>query len=236
MSESNSPDLEGTQDKPVTHWLRGGPVVSSSPRDRPLGLEGAAAAGMANAAVLGLWTFATGTWMLAVVSGGYLPAADLHSLAPVSLFITGFAQFIAGLLFFNRANMFAATAFGSFGALHVTTGLMFLLNYVGVITDHTGMSLMLGYLIESFSFIAFALMVAVIRANLTLTLITCTTGIGAALLGITEFNGGASQMIGVAHAGGAVLFLDAGLAYYLGAAIVINSSFERVLLPTFGEL
>lgn len=237
MSEStNSTSFWGSTNGEVIHWLRAGPVVSRETRRIALGMESEAMSSMANPAAFGLWAFAVGTWMMAVIGGGYLPAADLASFAPITLFITGFAQFIAGLMFFPRGNMFATTAFTCFGALHITTGTMFLLHYIGVIGPHSGMHLALGFLVESFAFIPFGLLLAILPANVLLILITGTTTIGAALIGVTEFYGGAAHLPVVGYAGGAALFADAGLAFYLGAAIVVNSTFGREVLPILGEV
>ncbi len=175
-----------------------------------LGLEGEATSVVADPTILGLWSFATGTWMVGVVGGGYLPAADLTSLAPTALFITRIAQFVAGLYSFHRDNMFPATAFTCFGAYHVVNGLMFLLHFGGVLNAHNGMNLMSGYFDQSFAFIAFGLLFAIAPLNILLIIITGTTALGSCLIGVAEFYGGASHALGVAYAGGAFLFLDAG--------------------------
>lgn len=226
----------GTEQVPITHWMRGGPVLSSQPREVILGMEGGATASVGDAAILGLWGFATGTWIVGVIGGGFLPAADLASMAPTALFISGLAQFIAGLYAFPRANMFPATAFTAFGAFHTVNGIAFLLQYAGILNTHNGFALMLGYFDESFGFIAFGLLLAIVRANVLLILITSTTSLGAILLGIAEFHGGAAHSHGVAYAGGALFLLDAGVAYYLGMAMIVNANFGRELLPIFGEV
>jgi succinate-acetate transporter protein len=228
--------MSASTETPKTHWLRGGPVISSQPRSHALAVEGEVTAAIGDSAVLGLWAFATGTWIVGVIGGGYLPASDLVALAPTALFISGLAQFIAGLYAFPRANMFPATAFCAFGTYHVINATVFLLHYAGVLSPHNGMNLMSGFLDQSFGFIAFGLLIAILPANFLLILITATTWLGSCLLGIAEFHGGADHLRGVAYAGGALFFADAGVAYYLGMAMIVNASFGRELLPIFGEV
>ncbi len=94
----------------------------------------------------------------------------------------------------------------------------------------------LGYLNCSFAFVSLALLVAASCRNVVLSGIFGFLTLGYELIGIAmSFAGPRGTLGGVAYAGGALLFAAAFLAYYMGAAMVINSSWQRTMLPLFGE-
>lgn len=101
----------------------------------------------------------------------------------------------------------------------------------------TSMYDVLGWLNFSFGFISLAFMLASLRRNLVTPLImgclTCgytLTGIGVLGIGPTGSIGGA-----VSIAGGILLFIAAFFMYYMGAALVANSTWNREILPILGE-
>jgi len=102
-------------------WTKSGPVVSHLPQDEIEFLEERATATIAAPAPLGLWDFATGTWITGTVIAGMFPPTALTATIPVLLIFAGLTQFIAGLFAFRRANVLSATAFCSFGAFNVLT-------------------------------------------------------------------------------------------------------------------
>src|SRR5579875_1800059 len=97
-------------------WTKGGPVVSNMRDEEIVALEEQAAATMGDSTTMGLWGFATGTWIVGTVIAGVFPTSALTATAPVLLVFAGIAQFIAGLYAYRRANSLAATAFCCFGA------------------------------------------------------------------------------------------------------------------------
>ena len=105
------------------NWTRSGPVVSRLPEDEIEFLEDRALATIADPAPLGLWGFATGTWIVGTVIAGIFPSSSLTATIPVLLIFAGLAQFIAGLFAFRRANVLAATIFCAFGSFNITTAL-----------------------------------------------------------------------------------------------------------------
>ncbi len=51
-------------------WTTAGPVITRMPDEEVLALEERAMASTGNSSPLGLWAFATGTWILGTVIGG----------------------------------------------------------------------------------------------------------------------------------------------------------------------
>src|SRR3954447_21836983 len=66
---------------------------------------------------LGLAAFAATTFVLSVFNAHIVKDASLEAVVlPLALFYGGFAQLLAGMWEFKKANTFGATAFASFGA------------------------------------------------------------------------------------------------------------------------
>jgi succinate-acetate transporter protein len=200
-------------------------------------LEEQAAATMGDSTTLGLWGFATGTWIVGTVIAGVFPQNAATGVAPVLLVFAGLAQFIAGLFAYRRANSLAATAFCCFGAFNVTVAMIYLLQARGILATTGDPIVLEGFLLESFGFIALALCLAALRANMALVAVLGTLAVGYALSGIPMLANAVGQdgwgVIG--SIGGWFLVASAFFAYYTGMAMVVNSSWKRTVLPIGGE-
>lgn len=236
-------------------WTRAGPVVARIPDDEILALEERAMATVGDPSPMGLWAFATGTWIIGTVVGGAFgaPAAaaaqagaaatapafsTFFAVVPVLLFFSGVAQFIAGLFAYRRASPLMATAFCCFGAFAVSAAFGFLLQAWGVLpTPMSGNSqVLLGFLYESFGFIAFALAMAAMGVNATTVLWLATLCVGFVLAGIPDLAAvqtGGWMVLG--NIGGWFLVASAAVAYYLGMAIIVNSCSRRVVMGIGGK-
>jgi len=95
----------------------------------------------------------------------------------------------------------------------------------------------LGFLLESFAFIALALCFAALRTNAALVLVLLTLGVGYCLTGIPDIANavGRDGWATVGYIGGAFLCASAFFAYYTGAAIAVNSAWKRPVLPLGGQ-
>lgn len=217
-------------------WTKAGPVVSRLQEDQIAVLEERAVTTVGDPSPLGLWGFATGTWIVATAMGGILPSSALAGTAPVLLVFAGLAQFIAGLWAFRRANALAATAFCCFGAFNVTVAMALLFQASKLLPMDASASLLLGYLLVSFGFIALALMAAALRANMALVIVLGTLCVGYTLSGIPHLSGLAATTPGlIGDLGAYFLMASAFFAYYAGAAMVVNSTWGRSVLPLGGE-
>lgn len=221
-------------------WTDAGPVFSHLPDSTIQTLREQSTATVADSSALAFWGFATGTWMAATLLGGFVSASYGLSLAPVLIVFAGIAQFIAGLYAFRRANALNATVFTCFGAFNAVAGIMLLLGLANMAASPSGFHVMLGFLLESFAFISLALAAGAVQRNLVLTALLLFLCVGYCLSGIGQFgfSAGPGQQGGlgaIAEAGGACLFASALLAFYLGAAIIMNSTWRRDMLPIMGE-
>jgi uncharacterized protein len=236
-------------------WTRAGPVVARIPDEEILALEERAMATVGDPSPMGLWAFATGTWIVGTVIGGAFggPAAasaqagaagtahafsTFFAVVPVLLFFSGVAQFIAGLFAYRRASPLMATAFCCFGAFAVSAAFGFLLQAWGILPTPIGghSQVLLGFLFESFGFIAFALALAAMGVNTTTVLWLATLCVGFVLAGIPNLAAvqtGGWMVIG--NIGGWFLVASAAFAYYLGMALIVNSCSRRVVMRIGGK-
>lgn len=215
-------------------WTKAGPVWSTLPEQEILALEDRAAATIAEPGPLGLWAFATATWIVATVFAGNLPLTAMGETVAVLLLFGGIAQFIAGLYAFRRADALLATAFTCFGSFNAVTGLAFLLTAAKSFAVATHFDVYLGFMLESFAFIALTLCFAALQRNLATAVFLGLLCAGYCLAGISAL-GGSLGMSAVGAAGGYLLMASAFVAYYTGAALVVNSTWRRTVLPLFGE-
>jgi succinate-acetate transporter protein len=214
-------------------WTRAGLVVSHMPDNEVTALEERSIATMGDPTTLGWWGFATGTWIVATILGGMLPHAGFTAVAPLLLIFAGIAQFIAGLYAYRRVDALMATAFCCFGALYATLAVLLMMQAGGALPASATAMVLTGYLLESFAFIALALMVAALRSNVATVALLGTLCVGFVLTGIASFiaTTPAAGVPVVGTIGAAFMLASALCAYYIGMAHIVNSMWKRTVLP-----
>jgi len=212
-------------------WTKAGPVVSHLPAERVFELQEMAEASVGDPAPMGLFGFAVGTLLVAIPIAGIIPLENVSAALPTLLVFAGLAQFIAGMVAYRKGNTFAATAFCSFGANNVVVATFFLFRSIGVFGDTKNTMLLLGIDLICFGYIAFMLMVAATRVNAAFVLLLLALFPGYALAGINDVGAGK----GFGEVGGWFLIIAAGLAFYCAGALVLNSTFNRTVLPMFSR-
>ena len=85
---------------------------------------------IANPAPLGLLGFAMTTILLNIHNMGFFPLASV--ILGMGIFYGGLAQIIAGILCFKKGNVFAATAFTSYGFFWLSLVAMWMLPGTGI--------------------------------------------------------------------------------------------------------
>jgi len=178
---------------------------------------------LANVGALGLGGFALTTFVLNIVNAGLVSAASLGMVLPLGIFYGGLAQFCAGMWDVKRGDTFGATCFSSFGAFWMAVAVMVLLEYAGVIpaVPREGMAVLF---IAWGLFTAYAT-VASFKLPKGITAIFVTLTILFFLLAIGEWSPIVHRIAGWEG------ILTALIAWYCSAAILINSTYGRVVLP-----
>jgi len=182
--------------------------------------------GLGNPGPLGLGGFALTTFILSCFNAGVLIDEKLEGVVlPLALFYGGLAQFVAGLFEFKIPNTFGATAFCSYGAFWMSFAgyVHFIVPTLPADSAHnaTGLFLLCWTIFTLYMTVAsFRVSWAVFAVFLPLeiTFILLTAGAFANYPHAT-------------WAGGWFGILTAFCAWYASAAVSINSTWGRTLLP-----
>jgi succinate-acetate transporter protein len=215
-------------------WTKGGALVSHLEDSEITRLEERAAATIADPSTLGLWTFATATWILGIIFTGWIQQVGFTAIVPIVMVFGGVAQFIAGLYAFRRAYVLPATAFCVFGAFYTTVGFFFVLQAANTIGSTGASAMLFGFFLESLAFIAFALTIASMKTNFALMATFAALTVGYALVGIPYVSDNVDAST-LGTIGGWFMVGSAFFAYYAGMAMVVNSTWNQTLLPIGGE-
>ncbi|KAJ7438120.1 Gpr1 family protein [Mycena galericulata] len=195
--------------------------------------------GIANPAALGLFSFASTTFILSFYNVSIRGITAPNVVVGMALFTGGLAQLLAGMWEFPRGNTFGATAFTSYGA--------FWLSYAAILIPGSGIGAAyedkngvlngvefnnaIGIYLMSWMIITILLLIASLRKSIAFVLLFSFLAVTFALLG-------AGAMSGVAHvttAGGAFGIVTAFIAYYIGLSDLLAAERAAVVgLPTGG--
>ncbi len=175
----------------------------------------------ANPAPLGLFGFALTTWLLSMVNTGLLPPTSMGIVLAMAFAFGGTAQFLAGLMEMANGNTFGFVAFCGYGAFWWSFALFVQFFGATVPPEAVGWYLLL------WGGFTFAMWIGTFALNRTLFLIFLALWVTFALLGLHALLGMAE--LGVI--GGYGGLITAALAFYLGAADVINEVHGRTVLP-----
>jgi len=175
----------------------------------------------ANPAPLGLFGFATTTWLLSMVNAGFLPATSVPLVLAMAFAFGGTAQFAAGLMEMFKGNTFGFVAFCSYGAFWWSFALFAKFLGVGV----PGAAV--GWYLLAWGAFTFAMWIGTFALNRALFTIF-------GLLWLTFLALGLAPLLGIASLttiGGYGGLATALAAFYLGAADIINETHGRTVLP-----
>jgi succinate-acetate transporter protein len=176
---------------------------------------------LANPAPLGLFGFALTTWLLSMVNAGLLPATTVPLVLAMAFAYGGTAQFAAGLMEFAKGNSFGFAAFCSYGAFWWSFAL-----FVEFFGAHvTGPAV--GWYLLVWGAFTFAMWIGTFALNRALFLVFLALWVTFALLGLSDVLGIAT----LGTLGGYGGLITALLAFYLGAAEIINEAHGRDVLP-----
>jgi succinate-acetate transporter protein len=176
---------------------------------------------LANPAPLGLFGFALTTWLLSMVNTGLLPPSSVPLVLAMAFAFGGTAQFMAGLFEYGKGNTFGFVAFCSYGAFWWSFALFVEFFAAGVTGPAVGWYLLI------WGAFTFAMWIGTFALNRALFAIFGALWITFLLLGLKDLLGIPS--LGVL--GGYGGLITAILAFYLGAADIINEAHGHTVLP-----
>jgi succinate-acetate transporter protein len=178
----------------------------------------------ANPAPLGLFGFATTTWLLSMLNAGWFPlVASLPLMMATAFAFGGVAQFIAGLLEYPRGNTFGFVAFTSYGAFWFAFAL-----YIEALPR--GELAFQGAFLLVWGFLTACLFLATLKLNRCLQLVFSTLTVAFVLLGLSHL--APKDIQSTLHvAGGYVGMITALLAAYQATAEVVNEVNGKTVMP-----
>lgn len=177
---------------------------------------------------LGLAGFAMTTLVLSFINAGIIKEAGAITVVlGLALFYGGLAQFAAGLWEFRRGNTFGATAFCSFGA--------FWLSYWAIVNHLQGtedVHQALGLFLLSWTLFTAYMSVAALRTDGAVLAVFVTLTLTFLFLALGAFQNSTPAPDVLTKIGGYLGILTALLAWFASAAVVINATHKRTVLPT----
>ncbi len=229
LREPERPSAPEYPTSPTERWTAAGPIRVVGPGQTVEDLAVQTAATVGDAAPLGLAGFAAATFTVSTINAGWIGAAGLIACVPILAVFGGITQFLAGMWSYRKGDTFAATAFGSFGAFNTLFAAMIVMNQMGTISLATEPVVAItGVILLMFAAIAAYLTVAATRVSGVLVAVLGVLALTYLLLGIGFLAGGANGWIVI---GGYAGLVTSVLAFYASAAIVLNSTARREMLP-----
>jgi len=214
-------------------WTKSGPVDSHILiPDEIATIDDQQEASMGEPSSMALFGFAVGTLIIAWPISGFVPIGTLVATVPPVLIFAGIAQFIGGLVALRRGNAFAGTAFCAYGANNAVVAAFLLLGAVGAFpaTAGTPAMQMLALELYCFAYISLVLMIIAARLNASFVLVLLALVPGFTMAGMANWYGAAIPAW-VGHVGGYCLIASAAFAAYAATAMILNSTWERPMLP-----
>lgn len=215
----------------LEYWTHAGTVEGPLPKVETDAVVERSQAVVADPLPLGLAGFASATFTISSVFAGWFALTAVAIAIPVALIFGGIGQFLAGMWAFRRGNVLAATAFGSFGAFNTAWAIMEWLTLAKVLPDSShggGPAYVAGIFVLTFALISLYLAIAALGDNTIVAVILFILALTYLCDGIGVMIGGENFLLGI---GGYAGMLTSLIAFYLSAAIVINSSLKREALP-----
>jgi uncharacterized protein len=182
--------------------------------------------------ILGLAGFAGATFMVASNLAGWWgsPTSGL-ALAPFAAMFGGLAQFLAGMWAYKARDGVATLAHGTWGAFWLAYGILNILLATHVLTAPTPWyhDPEIGFWFFALAITTTIAAVAATTEGLALTAVLATLAAGSGILAGGYIYGSH----GWVQVAGWVLVVSAGLAWYAGAAMLLESVTGRAILPMF---
>lgn len=173
---------------------------------------------------LGLASFGISALVLATVMSGLIDAGALPAVLSLALALGFATELVAGLIHYRRGETFPALVFTAYAGFWLSYAL--LVQFYGPMVT-SGAAEITGMFLLAWAIFSTYMLLAALRTNKTtiliFTLLSCVFYLAAfgSFLGST----------GLSELAGFVLVADAIVALYASAAIIVNTTWDRTVLP-----
>lgn len=181
--------------------------------------------GMADPAAWAVLAFATTAFMLGMYNSGWLNASGVAIVIPAAFFFGGMIQVIVAVLEIAHGNLYGAVVFGSYGPFWIIYGAIETLYATSIPASQLSSALTL--FLSVFAVLSLIFTVAALRIDVVLLTVLALVTAALALLATGIGDG----LPGVVQAGGWVTLALSVLAWYYGAARLLEATFSRKVLP-----
>lgn len=179
---------------------------------------------LANPAPLGLAAFGVTTLLLNVLNAEIISEESIGMVLPVGLFYGGLVQLLAGMWEAKKNNTFGFTAFSSYGAFWMAYAVMkiFIRNdVIGPVPAESGMAVFLA----TWGIFSIYMTVATFKISVALQVTFVALCFLFFLLAWGQHNETVHKLAGYEG------LFTAGCALYTSAALIINETWDRKVLP-----
>ena len=180
----------------------------------------------ADPAPLGLAAFALTTFVLSFFNAQIVSDKGIPIVLGLALAYGGIAQLLAGMWEFRTGNTFGATAFTSFGAFWLSF-FVFEQFQAKDITDKATLGHAVGLYLIAWGIFTTYMFVASLRVSVAVSLVFLLLAATFIVLGIGNADGNTD----IVKIGGYLGIATAAVAWYASFAAVVNSTFDRTILP-----
>jgi succinate-acetate transporter protein len=195
--------------------------VSEDREVTPAVSPAAPAVSIADPGPLGLAAFALTTFLLSAVNAHWTNGNSAGTaFLGYALAYGGLTQLLAGMWEFRRGNVFAATAFSSYGGFWI--GLFVWIRVAPAASGHD-----LGWILLAFAIFNTYMLLMATQVNLAVFLVFLTLELTEIFLFIGNFTSSA----GLSQVGGYLGVITALVAWYTSAAGVSGGIGGRIILP-----
>jgi len=182
---------------------------------------------IANPASLGLFSFASTTFILSLYNLQTRSITHPNVVVGMAVFCGGLAQLLAGMWEFPKGNVFGATAFTSYGAFWMSYATI-LLPGTGVLAAYTNpdeLSSAIGIYLITWFIVTALLLVAALKKSVAMAVLFAFLAVTFVLLAIGAF----ASSVTFSKSGGGVGVITALVAYYIGLSDLLAA--EGIKLP-----
>lgn len=173
---------------------------------------------------LGLASFGISALVLASVMSGLIDPLATPGVLPLALALGFTTELVAGLIHFQRGETFPALVFTAYSGFWLSYAL--LVQFYGPMVTADAAAITGMYLLAWAIFSSYMLLAA-LRTNVTTIVIFGLLNAVFYLAAIGAF----LESTSLGHAAGFLLVADAAVALYASAAIIVNTTWERTVLP-----
>jgi len=173
---------------------------------------------------LGLASFGISALVLASVMSGMIDAAATPAVLSLALALGFTTELVAGVIHFRRGETFPGLVFTAYAGFWLSYALLVQFYAPMVTADGAAIT---GMFLLAWAIFSTYMLLAALRTNTTTIAIFVLL---TAVFYLAAF-GSFLDSDALGHLAGYILVVDAAIALYASAAIIVNTTWERTVLP-----